>query len=313
MRDNFYVECTKAQGDFHAVQWQVEQGNLLLLPVTFDRPLWLFALLCLPLFGWASARSLVGLDATRRVIALILRCVLFAALVLALAGINWIKQSGANCVLFVVDSSYSVPREARKRSLDFVQQAVQNMQAQDKIGVLTVGAEARLAFAPAERGTVVADLSVPDGSQTNLARGITAAMSYFPENTSPRIVLISDGNETTGSLMEAARSAAADSVPIDVVPINTAPPNETLLDRMLTPQITKRGEPFPVKIIATSVKGGAGSIKLYRNGQYVGERAVTLTPGKNVVTLPQTVDAPGFYTYEARLNARCGRGYVRGK
>jgi uncharacterized membrane protein len=243
----------------------------------------------------------VGLETGRRRVALALRSALVLTLILALSGVNWVMRSNANCVLFIVDASYSVPRPQRQKALNYINQAVSNMRDQDKIGVLTVGSEARLVVSPTERGKITADLSVPDGSQTNLARGITTAMSYFPENTAPRIVLISDGNETTGSVLDAARSAAADRIPVDVVVLNTAPENEMLLDRMLTPPTAKRGEPFPVKIIATSLKGGKGVLKLFRNGKYVGEKSVDLQPGKNAVTIPQTVESPGFYTYEARL------------
>ena len=212
-----------------------------------------------------------------------------------------VQQSGANCTLFVLDASYSVPRRDRQKALDWVNEATRNMRGQDKIGVLTVGGDARLAFEPSERGRVTCDLTVADGSQTNLARGITTALSYFPENMARRIVLVSDGNETTGSALEAARSAVADDVPIDVIPVGTAPERESLLERMLTPPRVKRNEPFPLKIVATSVGGGTGTVQLYRNGQNVGAQKVTLTPGKNIISMEQKTDAPGFYTYEARL------------
>ena len=175
------------------------------------------------------------------------------------------------------------------------------MRGQDKIGVITVGAEARLAFEPSERGRVTCDLTVPDGSQTNLARGITSAMSYFPPNAARRIVVISDGNETVGSAIEAARSAQAEDVPIDVIPIGSPPDHEAMLDRMLTPPTAKRGEPFPVKVVATSVGGGSGTLRLLRDGVAVSEQKVELHAGKNIVTMTDKNDKPGFYTYEARL------------
>jgi uncharacterized membrane protein len=278
--------------------------------ISFDQPLYLLGLLILPLFWWVGRRSLVDLTPLRRQIALALRFLIVTCLVLALAGIHLVTKSGANAVLFVIDASYSVPRGDRQKGLEYVNQAVRNMRGQDKVGVLTVGGDARLVFEPAEKGKVVCDLTVPDGTQTNLARGITTALSYFPENAARRIVLVTDGNETTGSLLEAARSAAAEEVPIDVIPVGTAPSNEALLERMLTPPTAKRGEPFPLKVVATSIKGGTGTVKVYRNGKYVGEEKVTLKPGKNVVTLQQKVEEPGFFTYEAKLTTDAGEDTV---
>lgn len=270
--------------------------------VSFDQPAFLLALLLLPLFAAVALRgSVAGLDATRKYLSTALRLLIVAAIVLALAGMNWVRRSGANCTLFLIDASYSMPRRDRQRALDVVNEATKSMRSEDTVGVILVGAEPRLAFEPSPRGKVVCELTVPDGSQTNLARGVTAALSYFPDDAARRIVLLSDGNETTGSLVEAARSAASDETPIDVLPMGSAPDREALLERMLTPPTAKRGEPFPVKVVAESTAGGPGTLKLYRNGEYVGEQKVDLRPGKNVLTVQAKTDKPGFYAYEARL------------
>jgi Mg-chelatase subunit ChlD len=279
--------------------------------VTFDQPLWLLALLLLPAFWWvARFRSLVDLTPERRNLTLALRAALVSALVFALAGLNLVTTNPTNCTLFVIDASYSMPKNDRQRALEMVNDATRHMRGRDRIGVVTVGAGARLAFEPSERGKVACDLTVPDGSQTDLARGIAAALSYFPDDAARRIVLVTDGNETVGSALEAARSAASEEVPVDVIPLGRPPDKETLLDRMLTPPAAKRGEPFPVKVVATSVAGGPGVIKLYRNGRYVGEQKVELKPGKNALQLNDKADAPGFYTYEARLQMAAGRDTV---
>jgi uncharacterized membrane protein len=269
--------------------------------VSFDQPYYLLGLLLLPLFWLAARFSLTSLDPLRRLIAILLRSLLVTSLILALSGINIVRRSASQCVLFVLDCSSSVARNDRLKELDLVNNAAGAMQGRDRIGVLTVAGETRLAFAPTEKGVVKADLSAPDSGQTNLSRGIASALSYFPDDAAKRIVLISDGNETAGSAVEAARSAAADDVPVDTISIGSAPDNETLLSRMLTPPNAKRGEPFPVQILAESRRGGKGVVTLYRNGVAVGRQPVDLRPGKNQITMTQQADAPGFYTYEARL------------
>lgn len=276
--------------------------------IAFEQPLFLLlTLLLIPLYWWiGSRRSAMDLAPARRRAAFALRLLVAVPLILALAGVHIVKKSGANCILFVIDASQSLSRRERQQALEYVNEAARNMRGQDKIGVVSVGADARLAFAPSERGKVVADVTVTDASQTNLARGITTALSYFPDDVARRIVLITDGNENAGSAIEAARSAAAEDIPIDVVPIGGQPEREALLERMLTPPSAKRGEPFPVKVIASSTDPGTGTVRLYRNGKYVGEQAVDLKPGKNVLTLTDKTDAPGFYSYEARLETGSG-------
>ena len=107
--------------------------------VAFDQPWCLLALLLLPLVWWVGSKSLVDLERPRRVAALILRSLLVVCLALARAGTQIVRQSGANCTLFVIDASYSVSRAERQRALDFVNQSVRNMREADKVGVLTVG------------------------------------------------------------------------------------------------------------------------------------------------------------------------------
>lgn len=271
------------------------------MAVTFDQPWFLLGLALLPLFWWVGRNSLADLTPLRRNLAVALRLTIVGSIVLALAGMNGVKTSGATCTLFVVDASHSLPRREREKALGWVQQATREMRAADRIGIITFGADARIALPPMERGRVVADLSVPDGSRTNLARAITFALSAFPAEMARRIVLVTDGNENVGSAAEAARSAAAEDVPIDVIPLGNPLADEATLERMLTPPHAKRGEPFPVKLVATSLRGGQGTLRLFRNGKYVGDQKVRLKPGKNVITLTQKAERPGFYTYEAQL------------
>jgi uncharacterized membrane protein len=276
-------------------------------PVTFDNPWLLLGLLLLPLFWWVGRTSLADLAGARKTIAVALRLLLVGALVLALAGTNWIKNNSATCTLFVVDASHSLPRKERDKALQFVNEATREMRALTGWASLPLGRIRAFALPPLERGKITADLSVPDGNQTNIARAVATALSTFPDTMSKRVVLVSDGNENAGDALEAARSAAADDIPIDVIPLGNPLTEEVTLDRMMTPPQAKRGEPFPVKVVATSQTSGAGTLRLFRDGTYIGEQKVDLKPGKNVFVLPQKTEKPGFYTYEAQLSVGDGQ------
>jgi hypothetical protein len=231
--------------------------------------------------------------------------------VCALAGLNWVKTNGATCTLFVVDASASQGGQAATaRSITFGRQRAPCGPG-DKIGIVAFGGDARLALPPLEKGQIVADLTVPNASQTNIARALSTALATFPAGMSKRIVLVSDGNENAGDAIEAARAAAADNVPVDVIPAANALVNEATLDRMMTPPTAKRGEPFPVKIVATSLAGGAGVVRLLRDGTLVGEQKVTLSRARTCSVCPKKAGKPGFYTYEPNSSPP-GRGHAAG-
>ena len=44
-------------------------------------------------------------------------------------------------------------------------------------------------------------------------------------------------------------------------------------------------------------------IRLLRNDRLLGEQSVTLEPGKNLFTFPQTLEEAGFYGYEVQVEA----------
>ncbi|MHC4796581.1 MAG: hypothetical protein ACYTF1_08040, partial [Planctomycetota bacterium] len=71
------------------------------LPISFDRPEWLWLLLAIPVIVTVSLRTLSGLDLSRRIVAVALRSAVIATLALALAGIEYVKTNNHVAVMFV--------------------------------------------------------------------------------------------------------------------------------------------------------------------------------------------------------------------
>src|SRR5947209_2658732 len=82
----------------------------------FVQPWWLLLLLVIPLIVRFSYRSLAGLGPIRRWVALSIRCLLVALLVLALAEPRLRRPNESVCVLYLVDRSMSVPQELEATS-----------------------------------------------------------------------------------------------------------------------------------------------------------------------------------------------------
>jgi uncharacterized membrane protein len=116
-------------------------------------------------------------------------------------------------------------------------------------------------------------------------------------------VLLTDGNETQGSALEAAEEARAAGVAIYSVPVGRVDPGEVLLQQMSAPQEVKQGEPFVIHIGAWSAGERAGRLSLYRDGTFVGSRSVHLKQGRNVFSYRESLDAAGFHVYQARVEA----------
>ena len=58
-----------------------------------------------------------------------------------------------------------------------------------------------------------------------------------------------------------------------------------------------------MKIVVQSDQAQTGTMRLYLNETYLGEQKVELAAGKNLFTFPQTLNEPGFYKYDAQIEA----------
>src|SRR3954452_18144422 len=96
-------------------------GNL---SVTVGNPYWLILLpLILPPLVLFSARSLAGLGAVRRLVAIALRAAVVTLIVLALAELQMVRRNDRLTTMFLVDDSQSIPRELQGPALHYVSDA----------------------------------------------------------------------------------------------------------------------------------------------------------------------------------------------
>ena len=79
------------------------------MTIAFDSPAYLLLLLLLPVMWWLSYAGLSGLGRWRRLIALALRSIVFTAIVVALADIQYQKRSDKLSVIYLLDQSLSIP------------------------------------------------------------------------------------------------------------------------------------------------------------------------------------------------------------
>jgi uncharacterized membrane protein len=310
----------------------LERAGKFLLSLEPLEPWWLLLLLQVPLVVWFSFRSLAGLGPVRRWLAIGLRCLLVALLVLARADTHARHQGEGVTVLFLWDRSFSMPRDfeggrdvREERVFRFINESVGN-RGRGQVGVIVFARQPRLELPPAEVPQlrfhkVVSPL---DEAYTDIAAAIKLALASFPEGTGKRIVLISDGNENLGRAEEQARIARQNGVQIDVVPVSAGRlrQEEVLVERVEAPPVTEKDARLPIRIVLRSfhpqvVVGNLSLIKqsmdLRKVGQGGGEQAlfdaqqvlkeqVRLRQGLNTFYYQQPGGkAEESYTYEAKF------------
>lgn len=292
--------------------------GLTLGPVGFERPVWLLAV---PVAGalvlLIARRSLAGLGGASRRVAIGVRILVISAIAAALAEPSLRRTSEDVAVIAVVDTSRSVPADRRDGAMLYLEELASGADARrDRIGLITIGAEASVQQLPADVRRAIERTSADRAEATDLAAGVRTAIAVAPRDAANRVVLISDGNETEGSVLAAAEEARASGVPIDVVPLEYAYDAEVIVERVIAPSTAREGDPVNVSVVVSSSGPARGRITLTENGEPIDlnpdpglvGRPVELEGGREVLTARVEPLGPGPKTYEATFEPAGGVG-----
>jgi uncharacterized membrane protein len=317
----------------------------------FETPGYLWLLVLLPLIWYWGYRHLGVLGPVRRWVALIFRSLVVIGIVAALAGVQMVWTSDRVTVMYVLDQSESIPEIKRTAMLEFVIAAVskhRNDTRGDRAGLIVFGRDATIEIPPYDDKIPPMrrfESLLERTDATNLEAALNLAQASMPEDTSRRIVIVTDGNENVGQAKTMASRVAAAGIGIDIVPVLSEAGEEILVEKIDLPSNIRKGQPFEARIVidrqgqraATTAKDENGEDRPVRGRLRVKqkvageeslllEQTIELGPGKNVFPMRHTIEQPAAYTYEAEFiadsddddklkqnNSATGYTYVRGK
>jgi uncharacterized membrane protein/uncharacterized protein YegL len=270
---------------FATSQWTtVFQGDLV-----FTRPWWLAGLAALPVVIYYARQSLVRYGLLRRSGSLLLRVLLLTALVAALAGMRLNRETSRQFVVLAVDQSRSISPDADKIVRPYFD-AVAGQGRGDRVACFPfAAAPGPLTASPPGPADAKAPFQgAPPG--TDMAAAITAARATLPADYVPQIVLFTDGNETTGDALAAARAAG---VPVATVPL-PGPEHEVYLAAVHAPVQVRAWEPFDVDVTLQATHDDTCTVELRSGSQLLGrQEKVAIHRGENRVRLHVTAAADG--------------------
>ena len=270
----------------------------------FTHPTYL--LLLVPSLAWViwfALKSDVQVSNWRRWIASIIRGLVLTAIVFAISGLQWLLPVEGMNVFYVLDRSDSIPEPQKEQAQHYIDASAKLMKRVDKAGVIVFGAEASIESTP----NIAVDLqkiqAVVGTERTDLAAAIRLGTAAFPEHGQRRLVLLTDGNENMGDAMSAVLAGNPLGLSVDVVPLGVARANDVSVEKLQLPSKLKKGQAFEAKIFIQADQAQSATVRLYRNETFLGEKKVDLLAGKNLFTFPQTLNQPGFYSYDVQVDA----------
>lgn len=297
------------------------------MPVTFEQPLWLLlALLAIPA-GVVGLAWFTAMSRARAWSAVIARSVLLILLAMMLAGASAVRTSDRLAVIAVVDVSESVRQFAEFEESGsgqpiapavVLRQWIERAASagargpDDLLGVVVFDGAAAAAMLPrpakasSPRDAASAggptDFSLDErfADGTNIDRALRFAAALFPPDAARRLVLISDGNETEGDALDAARRLASTgagraggAIPVDVLPLSYRVHHEVMVEAVDAPPQAAPGSTVAVRVVLTATEEAEGALELLYDGEALDlngsapgtARRVSLRPGPNVETL----------------------------
>ncbi len=271
---------------------------------TWKPAFWL--LLASPWVWWLHFAGWSGLSGARAQVALAVRLAVLALFAGVLAEPRAVRKSDHLSLVYVVDVSDSMGEKVSDKSLEWILSTVGKKPMKDEAGLVVFGRDAAVELPPRQSFPfeTINSRVARDGS--DIAKGLGLAAAMLPEGNEGRMVLISDGNETEGSVGPVLDELKSRGIAVDVVPVNFDFPKEVWLERLDLPRAVKQGETFDATVLLNSLSPGKGKLRIAENGQSVFEKDVDFNAGKNRFTLPLPQRGPGYYEYAATIEVPKG-------
>jgi hypothetical protein len=223
----------------------------------FARPMMLGLVLLSPWLWWMHVAGYAGLPKIRGMISLLVRLCLFGLLVMVMAEPRAVRSRDVMTVVFALDVSDSIynPDDALK----YITQTVQSQRPKgkaDQAGLIIFGKTPACELSPSMSFPFEAFNSQVDRGATNIEQTLSYAGALLPEDNQGKVVLISDGVQTEGSLSRILDDLKSRGVAVDVLPIDYSYSNEVWLERLDLPQSVKLGESYEEGMLVKSLTDG---------------------------------------------------------
>lgn len=255
------------------------------MTLPFDHPQYLWLLLLAVPIIMLGVRSLAALEPARRWTAIGLRLAVLTALVLMLAGLQAVQTHDDLTVIAVVDQSESVRRFAKppqatgddappqetqdyaQWSLSLLEEASADKRGGDKLGLVTYDGRSTVRALPSEATELDSGTVDQPNEGTDTASALRSAIALFTPDAGQRLVLVTDGNDTTGDIEAVANEAAALKIPIDILPVPYQVQDEVMVEQLYAPSEAREGQTVSLRVVLRATTPAAGLIQLLHDDQ----------------------------------------------
>lgn len=273
-------------------------------PVDLLAPQWLHLFAIVPIFYLLRVLSLTDLSTTQQVFQSTLRSLVVAGFAIALARPTWITQTSKVSTIVLIDVSDSVS----DKQLEAAKKYVDDLEESEKDGnlQLVTFAEKPLVVRK-EEGTPLSHgikRHVGAGAGTDVQSAMQLGYGLYPDGYLPRMVMVTDGNQTAGDLAVEAYRAKELGVKVSWKTFDADKTAEIRVVGVTVPDDLKVGQPYEVTAEVWSSIPQRVTLTLQQDefpNPLEPSKSLELREGKNLIKFKSDAKHAGATTYTLRL------------
>lgn len=233
-----------------------------------------------------------------------LRALAFACVVASLAGLGLTASLPADELTLVaaVDVSGSIDDDAVRWSDDYLRSLRSALAPGDQLAVVSFAATPSIISTATEGGDPPPIMRPRDIAATDIAAAIDQALTLYPERSQRALLLLSDGNETSGDSRSRIETLRALSVRVDAVTPPRGGTADVRVARMSAPAIVAAERPLPLRVVIRNSGGArAAVLNLYLDGRLSDSVALALDGPLQTVDALLRVPHTGGHVIRAEI------------
>ena len=282
----------------------------------FRAPLFLILLAAIPLLILMQRSARLSTVKWRKKATFILRGAALLCAILALANLHRTHKEQRLAVVFLLDTSESIPRSQHEEAIKRINAAVTKLKPTDQFGIISFAKETSVTLEIRQKqdqplgsiSTVLLEMLAEqtagrDG--TDILVALKRAIALLPDNHHRRIVLFSDGTHNAGgtSLKDYLPLLSASKVEILTMPLD-AVKDAVRVVHLQVPTQVRKGQSFEIgAVIETDGSIPTLTATLYHEGVRIDAPEWTLSSGTYSFSLPAPpISKEGNHRYTLQLN-----------
>lgn len=223
-------------------------------------------------------------------------------LLMALFGVSVNKRDTANTTIFLLDISNS--NEQNLSAMEaYMDKALKKMPKENQYGIVTFGKDSLVEQFLTDENHFSRIMSLPDKTATNFEDAISRALAMIPANGAGRVVILTDGKETKGNLVNTASALMSRQVELLAYVYEVSQKQDAYVENVELPGYLYQGDLYSMTVTVESNYETDARIQILMGTIQADEYDVHLNRGTNQFRFRQKVTGENVESFEVRVEA----------